>query len=179
MSYVDPSTVISPKTSVSAVRVLEDKQEGSFSIARIRYDNEDVIACRWNGSDSEPSGHPNSRGIPTWFIIPTEIENDILQGVIKRAETDRSFILQELVALKKELSDFKHTGTGTHITIYQLKKIRSLTDANLLVELVRTDNDLEKLKVDVFDMDNKGTRTKDPISLLGEKLHLSLVRQID
>ena len=33
---------------------------------------------RWNGSDQNPIGNPQSRGLPTWFIVPDQHVDQIL-----------------------------------------------------------------------------------------------------
>lgn len=178
MSYTDPSKVISPKSSVSAVRILEDKQEKSFSVARLRYNQHEELACRWNGSEDEPSGHPNSRGIPTWFLIPKEMREDILGGVIKRAKTERPQIFDELELIRKEFPDMEGLDTtGIAITIHAFEKNLSLADANLLVELIKRDEQLKTRKVDVFDIDGEENRTNNPISQIAGKLHVTLFRE--
>lgn len=175
MSYIDPSKVISPKSSVSAVRVIEDKKEGSFSIARLRYDQREELACRWNGGDDEPSGHPNSRGIPTWFLIPPQMREDVLEGVFKRARKERPQIFDEINLIKNE---FSHSGMrGTAVTIHPFIKDLTLSDANLLVELIKKDDELKLIHVDVFEMDSEGNRTNDPISQIAGKLHITLLQE--
>lgn len=175
MSYIDPNTVISPKSSVSAVRVIEDKKEGSFSIARLRYDGRETLACRWNGGENEPVGHPNSRGIPTWFIIPDQMQGDIMRGAITRAEFERPWIFEELELIKNEFSDTEVPGTA--ITIYPIENELSLVDANLLIEIIKIDEVLKHRNVDVFDMDSEGDRTSNPISKIAGKLHIKLFRE--
>ena len=172
MSYINPKNVLSPKSSVRAVRVLEDKQEHSFSIARLRYDGREELACRWNGSDEEPSGHPNSRGLPTWFLIPYEMREDIMGGVIRRAKNERPHIFEELELIRNKFPMMEFSGTP--ITIYPIFNNLTLSDANLLVELISRDEHLKSAKVRVFDLDSDGEKTNDPISQIAGKLHITL-----
>jgi len=174
MSYTDPSQVLSPKTLVRNVRVIENEGEGSYSIAKIIYDEREVLACRWNGGDQEPSGHPNSRGIPTWFVIPDRMKNDILKGVFSRAKNERYWIYNELEDIRNE---FKYEGSGTEIIIHPLSEKFNLSDANLLVELIKSDEALKDKNVDVFDVDSEGNRTNNPISQIAGKLHVTLLRE--
>jgi hypothetical protein len=37
-----------------------------------------TLAMRWNGSMENPKGHPQSRGLPVWFIVPREYHEAIL-----------------------------------------------------------------------------------------------------
>jgi hypothetical protein len=76
MSYVDPKTVLSPKGSIADIEVIHDGGENSWSLARMKWDDTPVIAMRWNGgsNDGRPSvGNPQSRGYPTWFVVPDEV----------------------------------------------------------------------------------------------------------
>ena len=74
--YVDPRTVRSPKAYISKLRVIYDGGEDDFSLAELIWDGEPSLGIRWNG-DSEGIGSPQSRGIPTWFILPGKIETII------------------------------------------------------------------------------------------------------
>ena len=74
MSYIDPETVLSPKSRVGSVDIIYSSGSGGWSVARLEYDGvEDRIGIRWNGSeDSTGIGNPQSRGKPTWFVVPQE-----------------------------------------------------------------------------------------------------------
>src|SRR6266571_7017480 len=70
MAYVRPDEVLSPKTMVGGVlEVIHDPGEKRMSVARILWNEEEVIATRWNGSDEQPLGNPVSRGHATWFVV--------------------------------------------------------------------------------------------------------------
>jgi len=70
MAYVRPDEVLSPKTMVGGVlEVIHDPGERRMSVARILWNEEEVIATRWNGSDEQPLGNPVSRGHATWFVV--------------------------------------------------------------------------------------------------------------
>jgi hypothetical protein len=75
MSYINPQTVLSPRSRVGSVDILYDDGPGSWSVARLEYDDvPDRIGIRWNGSDQESGiGNPQSRGRPTWFVVPDEL----------------------------------------------------------------------------------------------------------
>ena len=47
------------------------------------------LGIRWNGEPSSPLGNPQSRGIPTWFIVPDE-----LRDVVERAVRELSSPLE-------------------------------------------------------------------------------------
>src|SRR2546422_301196 len=70
MNYVLPEQVLSPRRRVGGVlEVVHDPGPGKMSVARIIWDDEEVIATRWNGSDKQPLGNPVSRGQATWFVV--------------------------------------------------------------------------------------------------------------
>lgn len=70
MSYVRPDAVFSPRKRVGGVlEVIHDPGENGMSVARILWDNREVIATRWNGNDKQPLGNPVSRRQPTWFVV--------------------------------------------------------------------------------------------------------------
>ena len=49
------------------------------SLAIGRWDGRPALAMRWNGTDDEPLGNPQSRGLPTWFIVPDQYVDPILE----------------------------------------------------------------------------------------------------
>ncbi len=70
MAYVKPEQVLSPRKHVGGVvEVIHDPGEDKMSVARIRWDENEVIAARWNGNDARPLGNPVSRGQATWFVV--------------------------------------------------------------------------------------------------------------
>jgi hypothetical protein len=73
MTYTPPETVVSPKASVSDLRVLLNTGEGGYSLAAMRWDGTEALGVRWNGSPDNLLGNPQSRGIATWYILPDEI----------------------------------------------------------------------------------------------------------
>jgi hypothetical protein len=75
MAYIDPHTVVSPKNRVASVDILYDDGPGSWSVARLEYDHvPDRVGMRWNGNEDEAGiGNPQSRGRPTWFVVPDEL----------------------------------------------------------------------------------------------------------
>ena len=100
MAYVDPKTVVCPKANWSLIKVLrfgdrDEKGEDNASLAVGNWDSFDdkgprpVFAMRWNGSgkDTPGVGNPQSRGLPTWFIVPDWMQQAIFDsGLIPEAD---------------------------------------------------------------------------------------------
>lgn len=76
--YVPPERVSSPKKHWKLLTVLESGRENSGSLALGRWGDKPVLAMRWNGSDANPLGNPQSRGLATWFVVPDEYRDSIL-----------------------------------------------------------------------------------------------------
>ena len=85
MTYQDPTEVDSPRGRWRLIEVLWDGGDGDDSLAVGMWDNTPALAMRWNGSASEAGvGHPQSRGLPTWFMLP----DWSFAGVLDSAESD-------------------------------------------------------------------------------------------
>lgn len=83
MPYIDPKTVVTPKARVRDVRVIFDNgemEEESWSVAELKWDEKDMIGIRWNGDPrGKRIGTPVARGYPTWFIVPDELRETVLE----------------------------------------------------------------------------------------------------
>jgi hypothetical protein len=69
-AYIEPNKVISPRRHWTLLIVLDRGSAGNLALCVGRWDNNACLGMRWNGSEDNPLGNPQSRGIPTWFIIP-------------------------------------------------------------------------------------------------------------
>lgn len=67
---------------------------GEMAIALGKWDGTPVLALRWNGTDSSPVGHPQSRGLATWFIVERGHYTDAMIEALPTAEKElvRNFI---------------------------------------------------------------------------------------
>lgn len=106
--YNLPHTVLSPMKNVKNVRVLFDSGNfhGAYSIARLEWNNNEVLGIRWNINENEGSdpkkmsgakiclGEPNSRGYSTWFILPDDFINRMFE------DTDLTKKLKEYLKSK-------------------------------------------------------------------------------
>jgi len=87
MNYINPSMVTSPKASISNLKVVYDGDaqgagEGEWvgwSIATFDWNGEPSVGARWNGSDGNV-GNPQSRGVPTWFVLPGPLAEAALKA---------------------------------------------------------------------------------------------------
>lgn len=76
--YIVPDGVTSPRSNWCLSKVLANTGDGGWSVAEGTWDGEACLAMRWNGSaNTEGVGNPQSRGYPTWFVIP-EIFREVI-----------------------------------------------------------------------------------------------------
>lgn len=73
--FILPEKVKSPKNRISGdIKVLRRGEAGDWSLVKLTWDGENRYGIRWNGNDNDNGiGNPQSRGVPTWFILPDEI----------------------------------------------------------------------------------------------------------
>lgn len=98
MAITHPRDVVSPKSHVSNVDVIyAGAGEGSWSVARLRWDGEPVLGIRWNGDGVNPLGSPQSRGIPTWFIVPGALQ-EAVEGAIRGLSSPHEIAYREMAS---------------------------------------------------------------------------------
>jgi hypothetical protein len=105
MSYVHPEKVLSPKDTVRGVRVLYNTGPGenSWSVAEVNWGGDDRVAIRWNGLDGEDGvGNPQSRGHPTWFVVPDPLKEAVLKEVERLSKTGRDQISEGYRAMARD-----------------------------------------------------------------------------
>jgi len=102
-TYVKPSDVQSPKRHWALIHVLFDGGENNSSLAIGRWDGSPVLAMRWNGNQESPLGNPQSRGLPTWFVVPDQHWKQILD-----TEPFKS-IHGDALTLARNFLEFKRT----------------------------------------------------------------------
>lgn len=81
VAHIPPNRVLSPKRNWVLVTVLVDEGEGGVALALGRWDGDPVLAIRWNGTPDRPIGNPQSRGLPTWFVISVQFRQAILDSL--------------------------------------------------------------------------------------------------
>lgn len=84
--------VTTPKNVVSHIELIfpsipEEMTSEGFTIVKLKWNGNDAIGFRWNVAINERDdprkmngelkckGFPNSRGYPTWYILPHELHN--------------------------------------------------------------------------------------------------------
>jgi hypothetical protein len=91
--YVPPEKVLSPRVAgISNMEVLydggpsdADNDDYRWSAAMFDWYGNPVIGLRWNGHSEGMAGNPQSRGMPTWFIVPDEIADVIKEEINRRS----------------------------------------------------------------------------------------------
>ena len=83
MSYIKPQDVLSPKISVSNLRPIYDGGKNNWSAALLDWEQEPRVGIRWNGENKQP-GNPQSRGLPTWFVMPDELAIPVLRALLNK-----------------------------------------------------------------------------------------------
>jgi len=93
-NYITPDKVDSPRRNWRLIRVLQTGEQPDTYGRRVAVaigtwrgeDDENgrtVLAMRWNGDDDWPIGNPQSRGLPTWFIIPERLNDAVIDTLSK------------------------------------------------------------------------------------------------
>lgn len=70
-SFIPAKDVISPKAHWALIDVVADLGPDNIAVAVGRWDGNPVLAMRWNGGATNRLGNPQSRGLPTWFVLPS------------------------------------------------------------------------------------------------------------
>ncbi len=99
LKYVAPEQVHSPRRCWTLVAVVYDEEEGGAAAAIGRWDGEPVLVMRWNGSEGNPIGNPQSRGLPTWFVVP-DVFHDALLNTILKSRPEKRAIVQDFFSKK-------------------------------------------------------------------------------
>jgi hypothetical protein len=92
--YIVPSQVLSPKARWSLIDILDDRGEGEISVALGRWDDLPVLGIRWNGEEDSPIGTPQSRGLPTWFIMP---DGNLSEALIKELPPEKQILVRNFI----------------------------------------------------------------------------------
>jgi hypothetical protein len=105
MPYIDPAQVNSPKDRVRDVRVVYDagRTEGSWSVATLKWNEQPRVGLRWNGEEGESGkGNPQSRGNATWFIVPDQLAEEVLQAARRLRQTEETRLAEGYRAMASD-----------------------------------------------------------------------------
>src|SRR5271170_3211444 len=114
MSYIKPADVISPKAHWSLIDVLLDRGKGDCAYALGIWNGERRIGFRWNGTDGNELGNPQSRGLPTWTMLDTQIH----QQIIDQLPPDKLAIARGFLKIILMLEGPALDGQSGHLTFY-------------------------------------------------------------
>ena len=141
MTYQNPKRVVSPKKRVRNVRVIYDGGAGDWSAANFLFDHKESMGIRWNGKGSD-IGCPQSRGIPTWFLVPDEVA-PLIKDLVFKIRSENLGIIEEV---RRELA-----SESTIDGFEAIAKLRALVHDEILTpENVK--NLLLEEKGDDFDL---------------------------
>src|SRR5882672_9799977 len=87
MTYTKPQDVKSPRESWTLLEVLMEGEEDTHALAVGEWEGERRLAIRWNGTDERPAGNPQSRGVATWFILPPDYDELLVDTLPERKRT--------------------------------------------------------------------------------------------
>lgn len=83
MTYQNPRHVDSPRRHWRLIDVLYNGGDNEASLVLGSWNGQPVLAARWNGTDEDGGiGNPQSRGLPTWFIIPAWLNDAVLKSAV-------------------------------------------------------------------------------------------------
>jgi len=84
------------------VEILYNSGPGGWSVARVNWEEEDRIGIRWNGADGPGVGNPQSRGNATWFILPDELQEVILNRIDDLVMSGPGGLIEGYTAMAKD-----------------------------------------------------------------------------
>jgi len=101
-AYPQPEDVKAPRLHWTLIKVLfrgdpdhPAKHNGDgYSVAVGMWDGRPCLAIRWNACEDRPIGSPQSRGLPTWFIVPPGLGEAILGTLTPEAQSFASAVLK-------------------------------------------------------------------------------------
>jgi hypothetical protein len=96
--YVKPDEVKAPRERWALIKVLSDEGAGGPAVALGHWDRKVVLAMRWNGDGEKPNGNPQSRGLPTWFIVPSAY----VQVILSRLPEDKLELVRNFLPVEAQ-----------------------------------------------------------------------------
>ena len=93
MPYIKPDEVVSPKSRWKLIRVLKAGGPGEVAYALGEWDGIARIGLRWNGTEDSKIGNPQSRGLPTWTMLDSDMNLAVIQKLSERDQVVASSLL--------------------------------------------------------------------------------------
>jgi len=125
MTYVDPEQAISPKGRVKDLRVIYNsgRTAGSWSVATLKWDEQERVGLRWNGEEGEEGkGHPQSRGNPTWFIVPEELSDEVVRAARQLRDREKDDLTKGYRAMAADLTREEEAAEWTEALIADISQ---------------------------------------------------------
>jgi hypothetical protein len=98
MSYIKPEQVISPKANWRLVDVVLDNGAGEGAYVIGMWDEDRRVGYRWNGTNENPLGNPQSRGLPTWTMLDPAMHGAVLE-LVKKKNPAKAPMMQAFLGL--------------------------------------------------------------------------------
>ena len=96
MPYTKPQDAKSPRANWTLIDVLYDGGPGQHAVSIGEWDGVRRLGMRWNGTDEQPAGNPQSRGIATWFVLPPGVYDAV---IIEKMPESKQVIAKALLGL--------------------------------------------------------------------------------
>jgi hypothetical protein len=91
LAYIPPGDVVSPKARLQLLKVLIDAGADAPAYALANWDGHACIVFRWNGTDEQPIGNPQSRGLPTWVVLDGKLNAPVIDVLLEGKPELQSF----------------------------------------------------------------------------------------
>jgi hypothetical protein len=176
--YVKPEEVLGPKRSWQLFHVLFDggpsgtglDEFTGASLAIGRWEGKPKLAIRWNGGAENRIGNPQSRGVPTWFILPDHDALQILQSPLYNFSDAKMRFARDFLELRR-VPFLTHCPTRTCSNFGKLVLLQYPIEqvAELLIEL-----EDDKLKFYCIYCDQRWLPTADEKKRLTETFETAL-----
>ncbi|MGB6724408.1 MAG: hypothetical protein WBE74_00810 [Terracidiphilus sp.] len=88
---------------------------GSWSVARLQWDDETKVGIRWNGDAVSSKGLPQARGNPAWFVLPDELGSAVLakaQAIRRQNQAELTEAYQRMAADRERESEAEEWTEG-------------------------------------------------------------------
>lgn len=125
MPYIDPEQALSPRGRVKDLQVIYNtgRTRGSWSVVTLKWDQQQRVGLRWNGEEGEEGkGQPQSRGNPTWFIVPEELSEEVLRAAQQLRERERNDLTRGYRAMAADHTREREADEWTEASIADLSK---------------------------------------------------------